>query len=86
MTTKAGSLKKPSLSRDKVIEFAEGKTRKHASDAPVGQRSGLLPDGDVRLTANIRADLHMALRMRAVQERTTAGELIEAWIESWAKK
>lgn len=83
MATKVSTLKKPALSRDAVIGFAEGKTRKHSSDAPAGQRSGLLPDGDVRLTANIRSDLHMKLKMRAVQERTTVGELIEAWIEGW---
>lgn len=46
-------------------------------------RSGQLPAGDVRLTANIRADLHLKLKIRAAQERTTMGELIEAWIESW---
>lgn len=46
-------------------------------------RSGQLPAGDVRLTANIRADLHLKLKIRAAQERTTMGELIEAWIERW---
>ena len=44
---------------------------------------GARSEGDVRLTANVRADLHMKLKMRAVQERTTVGELIENWIESW---
>ena len=39
--------------------------------------------GEVRLTANIRADLHMTLRMRTVMECTIVGDLIEAWIESW---
>jgi hypothetical protein len=46
------------------------------------QKSGLLPPGDVRLTANIRADLHLKLKIRAAQERTTIGELIEQWIEN----
>jgi len=86
-------LKKPILEREAVMDFAEGakgtgkssaaRVQSSASAAPKGQKSGLIPEGDVRLTANIRADLHMQLKMRAVQERTTVGELIEAWIESW---
>jgi hypothetical protein len=47
--------------------------------------SGKVPEGDVRLTANIRADLHQKVRIRAIKERTTVGELIERWIEAWAK-
>lgn len=46
-------------------------------------QSGQIPAGDVRLTANLRADLHLKLKIRAAQERTTMGELIEAWIASW---
>jgi len=37
----------------------------------------------VRLTANIRAELHLALKIRAARERTTIGELIEAWVATW---
>jgi hypothetical protein len=48
-----------------------------------GQKSGLVPEGDVRLTANIRGDLHLKLKIRAAQERTTIGELIEQWVEGW---
>lgn len=83
-------LKKPTLEREAVLGFAEGASRSptarvksSASNAPRGAKSGLIPEGDVRLTANVRADLHMALKMRAVQQRTTVGELIEAWIQSW---
>jgi hypothetical protein len=83
-------LKKPTLGRDAVLGFAEAtsrspatRTRSSAATAPQGEKSGLIPEGDVRLTANVRGDLHMALKMRAVQERTTVGELIEAWIASW---
>ena len=53
------------------------------SAAPAGQKSGLVPEGDVRLTANIRGDLHLKLKIRAAQERTTVGELIEQWIAGW---
>lgn len=48
-----------------------------------GNRSGQIPAGDVRLTANIRGDLHLKLKIRAAEQRTTVGELIEQWIESW---
>lgn len=87
------TLKKPSLSTDDVLAFAEGKapskaaakrgTKSSAVGMPVGQKAGLVPEGDVRLTANIDSDLHMKLKMRAVQERTTIGELIENWIKGW---
>ena len=48
-----------------------------------GNRSGQIPAADVRLTANIRGDLHLKLKIRAAEQRTTVGELIEQWIESW---
>lgn len=90
MARNVTQLKKPVLGREAVLGFAEGaarspaaRTRSSAATAPKGEKSGLIPEGDVRLTANVRADLHMALKMRAVQERTTVGELIEAWIQSW---
>jgi len=35
----------------------------------------------VRLTANIRGDLHLKLKMEAAKRRTTIGELIEALVE-----
>ena len=92
--TKIATLKKPTLSTAAVQAFAEGVTSAQASkgmgkgsarseNATAGQRSGLVPEGDVRLTANIRGDLHLKLKIRAAQERTTVGELIEQWIEGW---
>ena len=45
--------------------------------------SGQTPMGDVRLTANISAAHHLKLRIRAAETRTTVGEMIEAWIDSW---
>jgi hypothetical protein len=38
---------------------------------------GPVPDGDVRLTANIREDLHLKLKIIAATRRTTIGELLE---------
>lgn len=43
--------------------------------------SGLVPEGDVRLTANIREDLHLRLKLAAARRRTTIGELIEDLVE-----
>lgn len=75
--SKGTVLQKPKLKSADVVSFAErGKAK------PVA-KSGLVPEGDVRLTANIRGDLHQRLRIKAVQERTTVGELIERWIEGW---
>lgn len=91
---KIATLKKPTLTPAAVQAFAEGSTRApsgtarvkeavRSEEVPVGQKSGLVPEGDVRLTANIRGDLHLKLKIRAAQERTTVGELIEQWVETW---
>lgn len=42
--------------------------------------SGMVPDGDVRLTANVRRELHLKLKMASAMTRTTMGELIEQLI------
>lgn len=39
-----------------------------------------------RLNANIPVELHRALKMRAAAEGKSIGELVEAWIASWANK
>ena len=71
------TLKKPSL--DAVRAFAEAAPG--ATKDAAGNRSGLIPAGDVRLSANIRGDLHLKLKIYAAEQRTTVGELIEQWIE-----
>ncbi len=43
--------------------------------------SGKVPSGDVRMTANIRSDLHVQLKIAAAQGRTTIGELIEELVQ-----
>ena len=43
--------------------------------------SGQVPYGDVRLTANIREDLHLKLKIAAARRRTTIGELIEQLVD-----
>lgn len=80
--SKITTLKKPALNADAVRAFAEGDQGK-AKTVPkaTGQKSGQVPEGDVRLTANIRADLHLKLKIEAATRRTTVGELIEQMIE-----
>jgi len=43
-------------------------------------KSGQIPDGDVRLTANIRQDLHFRVKVEAARRRISIGELIERMI------
>ena len=45
------------------------------------------PEGQTtRLNANIKVELHTALKVRAATEGTTIGALIEEWIKGWASK
>jgi predicted HicB family RNase H-like nuclease len=39
-----------------------------------------------RLNANIKVELHKALKVRAATEGTSIGSLIEEWSSSWSKK
>lgn len=59
----------------------KAKATPKAENAATGQKSGLVPEGDVRLTANIREDLHLKLKIEAAKRSTTVGELIEQLIE-----
>ena len=43
-------------------------------------RSGQVPCGDVRLTANIKNEIHQKLKIASVITRTSMGELIEQLI------
>jgi predicted HicB family RNase H-like nuclease len=44
-------------------------------------KSGQIPDGDVRLTANIKAGLHTRLKIEAAKRRMPLGDLVEELIE-----
>lgn len=59
--------------------------RKKAPPTKAAQKgvSGLVPEGDVRLTANIRQDLHLKLKIASAYRRTTIGEIIEELIERY---
>ena len=64
---------------------AKAPARKPASKAKTAAKgtSGLVPKGDVRLTANIRQDLHLKLKIASAYRRTTIGEIIEELIEHY---
>lgn len=76
------TLTKPTLVRpsksDEALAFAEsgsgGKQTKEGGTATA------------RLNANIPVELHRALKMRAAAEGKSIGDLVEAWIRSWANK
>jgi hypothetical protein len=62
----------------------EGKSTTKAAKrpkTPSKQVSGLVPEGDVRLTANISEEHHIKLKVAAATQRTTIGELIEQLID-----
>jgi len=73
------SVKKPGAAKrdtSKALQFAEkGKSK-----------SGLVPSGDVRLTANIKSELHTRLKIEAAKRRTTIGDLVEELIDQHVPK
>ncbi|HEX2769748.1 MAG TPA: hypothetical protein VHN12_10745 [Geobacteraceae bacterium] len=60
-----------------------GSKRGAAKGIAKGPVSGQVPEGDVRLTANIRDDLHLKLKIAAARRRTTIGELLEELVEKY---
>lgn len=74
--------------RQPAVQPAQAPTRaKQATAAAAGRNrpagTGAVPAGDVRLTANIREDLHLKLKIAAAHRRTTIGELIEQLVEQY---
>ena len=79
------TLKKPVLSSADVLGFAEGKKGRAAAISEASSASRFPPSGDIRLTVNIRGDLHMRLKMEAVKRRTTVGEILEELVQQHVK-
>lgn len=75
------AIRKPVLSGTDILNFAEAKGRAAPSGQVTGQRSGLVPEGDTRLTANIKTNLHRKLKHASVDRGRTIGELLEELIE-----
>lgn len=72
----------PRVAPVKKSAVFERKTASRAN-APRKGVSGLVPEGDVRLTANIRQDLHLKLKIASAYRRTTIGEIIEELVEKY---
>ena len=78
---KPASIRKPvPIDTAKALQFATDSTKK-PSQKTLASVSGLVPAGDVRLTANMREDLHLKLKIEAAKRRTTVGELLEELVE-----
>ncbi len=59
----------------------KARSRKKPARKKSTGKSGQVPDGDVRLTANIRQSLHLRLKIEAAHRRITIGELVEELIQ-----
>lgn len=87
MKNRKPSVRKPVLDENLALSFAEDKVgptprvskKPKKPDVP---RSGKVPEGDVRMTVNVRQDLHVRLKVEAAHRRTTIGEIIEELIEA----
>lgn len=71
---KIPSIRKPTL--DKVQDFAKTGGKKSNKE-----RVFYAPQGDKRLTINLREDLHKKLRLAALEKGTTAGDIIEGLLD-----
>ena len=94
---KATQIGKPQLKAAEALAFASedtqtaktSKTTKLPKTAAQKTRAKKrifhAPEGDKRLTINIKEDLHRKLKIAAINNDMTAGELIEALIEKHLK-
>lgn len=58
------------------------KPKKTAVKPASKSSGGLVPDGDIRLTANIKKEHHKRLKIAAIERGLTVGELIEQMVDS----
>jgi len=79
------TLKKPTMTDD-VLAFAEGDNKKKADKGAKQSKSGLVPEGDVRLTANISAERHRLLKYKSADIRRPIGEIVEELIDKYLDK
>ncbi|HEY6872426.1 MAG TPA: plasmid partition protein ParG [Geobacteraceae bacterium] len=74
--------KEQSKRKEPARPVGRGAPRKEEAK-PAKAAPGPVPAGDVRLTANIREELHLKLKIAAATRRTTIGELIEELVETY---
>ena len=79
--SKASILKKPVLNTGEILEFAEAGNKKPASKKGADSRVFFAPEGYKRLTVNIREDLHKKLKLAAIEQGTTVGDMLSKLAE-----
>ena len=80
LTFATGTIKSEKISNDK------GKNKIMARTAPKSAsntRIFFAPEGDKRLTINLNAELHKKLKIAAIEQEITAGEIIEQLLEKY---
>ena len=65
----------------KPVPDTDEKTAREFASSKHGS-SGKVPSGDVRLTANVRKELHLRLKIESAKRRKPVGEIIEEWIRA----
>jgi hypothetical protein len=88
---KPASISKPILAAEALKFAAESTDRLEADESKSkgkkiahrasGTRIFFAPEGDTRLTINIKTNLHKRLKIAAIEKGVTAGELIEELLE-----
>ncbi len=89
-------IKKPTTA-DTALAFAEGKTTaKKRSPRVIAKKStqkakpktvpGQLKEGDVKLTANVKEELHIKLKVKAAMERTSISDIVERLLVKYMDK
>lgn len=78
LTFATETIKKEKVSNDKGNSKIMART---ASKSASNTRIFFAPEGDKRLTINLNADLHKKLKIAAIEQGITAGEIIEKLIK-----
>jgi hypothetical protein len=73
-------IQKPSISE--VINFAERRAPEKGTP-PSNPNSRFPPQGDVRVTINMRSDAHLKLKIAAAKARTTVSDLVEELVDRY---
>jgi len=91
-------IKKPILNTKKALQFAT-ETIKTENEGGIKDKDKIIvsagfnsssntriflaPEGDKRLTINIKQELHKKLKIKAIEKEITVGEIIEQLVEKY---
>ena len=90
MASKSPSIKKPNF--EAATKFAEGESKParkkvaHKANTEAKTTSGQVPEGDVRLNANVRKSLHVRVKVEAAKQGTghsSQWPLPLAWMQAF---